>query len=356
MNPPSVSSILLRGASKTSQKVCHTRPKCKSLDNFFKSMVPSKTDLKRVQKVDDPMVCDTPPSNTSPVQEHSHKEISHCTDQERTTNTMLTFPQIDVCQAKVAQQNFSSPATTLTVAPNHKQSVKKCTAITPSVSSILLQKSKKRCSTVFPIERCTIPSLFDKTHMTAGDFDSSSVTPTVSTSIVQGRSDKHHSDNIGVTLDSDSSMDISVECSDDESMFEMDYFVDSHDDLSQSDTEDMMLDCQERSNEKLMTADNDKSRVDPNLSSNQVEEKERSFKLPFPNFSSAWYAKEQKMYTTCVYNTARDAVRRSQPPERNSANVLVCMRRSQVWGTLESNIEILEQKINNSSLAAKSTH
>lgn len=86
----------------------------------------------------------------------------------------------------------------------------------------------------------------------------------------------------------------------------------------------------------------------------QFKCKEENNKLPFPNFSSRWYTSEQKVYTT--YNTARDAARASQPPERSSTNAIVCMRRSQVQGSLQSNLETLQKKLNNSCSAAKSIH
>ena len=73
--------------------------------------------------------------------------------------------------------------------------------------------------------------------------------------------------------------------------------------------------------------------------------------LPFPNLSRAWYVNEQK-----IHNITRDAWRRSNPIERDSENVILCMNRSQVQGTLEDNLKTLEQKMNTHCRSTKTVH
>ena len=67
--------------------------------------------------------------------------------------------------------------------------------------------------------------------------------------------------------------------------------------------------------------------------------------LPFPNLSRRWYKNEQRFY-----NILRDSRRRSNPVERDSDNVIISMNRSEVQGSLETNLALLHEKI----LAAQS--
>lgn len=71
----------------------------------------------------------------------------------------------------------------------------------------------------------------------------------------------------------------------------------------------------------------------------------------FPNLSRAWYVNEQK-----IHNTTRDAWRRANPIERDSENVILCMNRSQVQGTLDDNLKTLEQRINTHCRSTKTVH
>ena len=61
--------------------------------------------------------------------------------------------------------------------------------------------------------------------------------------------------------------------------------------------------------------------------------------------------KEQK-----IHNTACDALRRANPIERTSENVILCMNRSQVQGSLENDLNVLEQKVMCPSTATKTLH
>ena len=67
--------------------------------------------------------------------------------------------------------------------------------------------------------------------------------------------------------------------------------------------------------------------------------------LPFSNLSRRWYKNEQRFY-----NILRDSRRRSNPVERDSDNVIISMNRSEVQGSLETNLALLHEKI----LAAQS--
>ena len=73
--------------------------------------------------------------------------------------------------------------------------------------------------------------------------------------------------------------------------------------------------------------------------------------LPFLSLPKSWYTKEQRLY-----NVARDALRREMPIERDHGNVIMCMNRSQVPGSLESNLEILRQKLSNPCTSTKASH
>lgn len=73
--------------------------------------------------------------------------------------------------------------------------------------------------------------------------------------------------------------------------------------------------------------------------------------LPFPHFSREWYVKQQT-----EYNAARDSLRKSAPVERDSLNVMISMDRSQMQGSLESNMEMLQEQITSLSSSAKVRH
>ena len=74
-------------------------------------------------------------------------------------------------------------------------------------------------------------------------------------------------------------------------------------------------------------------------------------KLPFPNLPRSWYAKEQRLY-----NVARDTLRRTRPIEKDSTDAILCMNRSQVQGSLESNMETLGQTLSDPCSSAKACH
>ena len=63
--------------------------------------------------------------------------------------------------------------------------------------------------------------------------------------------------------------------------------------------------------------------------------------LPFPHFSHSWYGKEQKFYR----DVKRDNIRRTKKVEKNDRGELILLNRSQVRGTLEENLQELQNSL-----------
>lgn len=133
-----------------------------------------------------------------------------------------------------------------------------------------------------------------------------------------------------------------------------DSFLSAESDVEEplSDIDELEVDSQSEKlspitiNDSFLSTDSDVEPVsgvdglEHNTESIQCSLKNENKLLPFLNLSRSWYVKEQK-----IHNTARDALRRANPIERTSGNVILCMNRSQVQGSLEDNLKGLEQKV-----------
>ena len=73
--------------------------------------------------------------------------------------------------------------------------------------------------------------------------------------------------------------------------------------------------------------------------------------LPFPNFSASWYEKQSKL----IRIEARDEVRRKNPMSRDNEN-FIHMVRNRVEGSVEKNLETLQEKLKSCSSASKLVH
>ena len=227
------------------------------------------------------------------------------------SNTICQSCPHQTTQAATSDQKSNS------LQPHCESKSSKKSVQIPDVSTILLRQAKAAKQKNVSISQFTKHS----TMSTLSTLSFASTSP--SPSLAATSSSKVY--NLTPSYDSDSYCD-------------SDSYYDSDSDISEQDTptpsDPFMLDSDTT---KPLASD-----TSIPLDESQPMESDLDLQaLPFPHLSHSWYGKEQKFYR----DVKRDSIRRKNKAEKNARGELISLNRSQVTGTLEENIQALQNLV-----------